>query len=71
MHGVSFKVYFIPESVLPPEAHRLVTVLIGKYIDYIRMLRLLGRLLRSLATLCGKQRQASYKKVYRFIHDSL
>lgn len=35
------------------------------------MLRLLGRLLRSLATLCDKQRQASYKKVYRFIHDGL
>ena len=28
-------------------------------------------LLRSLATLCGKQRQASYKEVNRFVHDSL
>ena len=66
MHGVSPEVYFISETFLVPEAHCLITVLVRKYINNIGMFRLFDYLLRSLATLCRKQCQASHQKIYRF-----
>ncbi len=70
MNRIALKIHFIPESVLTPESHCLVTVLVGKYIDNIGMISLCRHLLWNLATLCRKQSQATHQKIYRFIHDN-